>query len=248
MLLLQNVAIDECLKILITVTCAAFAVFTALMTAHRIFIRKMKRDVLKNQVSVSKKFYMKKSKRDTQKTEIVHTTLKSMCVVFALIFTLSAVDFTFVYASFAKAKSHAMVKDPDTKTYSLTLGQMRDYNRRSLKETDIGIDNLDSLKGKIIIIYRYDCSDCLELYDDLKDLENVIYLSSRTEKCAAFRDFFNPSLLKVPSGIYIRKDGKPVTLELYYSDGDVQKVMFDKDNWNRLLNIQKQDLGLSSDS
>jgi hypothetical protein len=197
---------------------------------------------------VSDKIYIKQINFISPKSETIHLVNKALCIIFTIIFAVSIADLLFVTISFNAAKSRGLVKSADANVYNLTLNDIQDYNEKSLKETNINPADFDSLKGKIVVIYRYDCEDCHKLYSELASLENVIYISSRTETGLAFREYFNPNLLKVPSGIYIRQDGKPVTLELYKSDNSTQAVSFDYDNWNRLLNIQAQDLILSEQS
>jgi hypothetical protein len=225
--MLQNMQIDAYLKLLAFTLGISLLMLIGFMIADRLFIRK----VTKNSGKI-------------KNCESAHFGLKGACIFFAISFGLSCLDAVYVLPVYTTAIAHAMTKDPDTHLYGLTINEMRDYNTKTPEESKIKPENFDTLKGKLVLIYRYDCTDCLDLHHEILDLKSnsdVIFLSSRTKTGQAFRDYFEPALAKVPSGIYIRKDGKPVTLELYYSDPETEHVKFNYENWQRLLNVQAQD-------
>ena len=219
--------IDAYLKLLVLSLGASFLLLIIFMIADRLFIKKVSKGdkLLKN-------------------PEKTHVTLKYLCIFFTVFFGLSCFDAVLTLPGFTTALSHGMTKDPNTNLYGLSVNEILDYNSKTPEESKIKPENFDTLRGKFVLVYRYDCTDCLDLHHEILDLKNnpdVIFLSSRTKTGKAFRDYFEPALAKVPSGIYIRKDGKPVTLELYYSDPETERVEFDYENWQRLLNVQAQD-------
>lgn len=173
--------------------------------------------------------------------------LKILYALLSVNLSLWIFDFGLIGLSIldAKSKGYVINGEPCERTNlndnRIKLGNVRHFSKHSMPESKIKPENFDDLRGAIVIIYRFDCSDCHILYDEFKQLENVTFISSRTKLGEAFREHFQPELSKIPSGIYIRHDGKPVTLTLSYSDPVTESVSFDFNNWERLLNIQKQD-------
>ena len=111
--------------------------------------------------------------------------------------------------AFGTALSHGMTRNPDTSKYDLTYGQVLSYNKKSLKETDI---NVEDLKGEAIIYVRYDCPDCMKLHDQLSEINDIIFISSRSELGKAARSLYDINLTEVPQGVYIDADGKSTTI------------------------------------
>lgn len=115
------------------------------------------------------------------------------------------------------AISHGMVRNPDTGIYDLTYGEMQKCNRMSIKETNIDVDDL---KGRIVIYVRYDCPDCMALHNQLAQINDVVFLASRTELGKKSREVYGISLTEVPQGAYIDIDGSSTTVNIVHHDDD----------------------------
>lgn len=122
-----------------------------------------------------------------------------------------------ILITYSTAISHGMVRNPDTGVYDLTYGEMQTCNRRSIKETNIDIDDL---KGRIVIYVRYDCPDCMALHDQLAQINDVVFLASRTELGKKSREVYGINLTEVPQGAYIDIDGSSTTVNIVHHDDD----------------------------
>lgn len=118
--------------------------------------------------------------------------------------------------AFYTAKSHGFTADADGK-YTITYGEMLYLNRNSVKETDIDVNDL---KGKAVIYVRYDCPDCVMLHSQLAELDDMIFLSSRTDKGKSARELYSIVLTEVPQGVYIDENGKATVINIMQGQGD----------------------------
>ena len=113
------------------------------------------------------------------------------------------------------AISHGMTPNINTGQYDLTYGEIQAYNKKSIKETDIDIDDL---KGKAVIFVRYDCPDCILLHDQLAQLDDMVFLSSRSTLGKSARELYDINLTEVPQGAYIDIDGNVTTISIVHRD------------------------------
>lgn len=118
---------------------------------------------------------------------------------------------------FYMAITHGMTVNPDTGQYDISYGKMLMLNRNSVKETNVDIYDL---KNKAIIYVRYDCPDCIILHNQLANINDIIFLSSRTEKGKKVREMYNINLTEIPQGVYIDADGKSTTVRITQGSGD----------------------------
>ena len=76
----------------------------------------------------------------------------------------------------------------------------------------------------LIIYYRFGCSDCESIYQELaeqlttSDNQNIYWVSTRSKQGENLRKSYPVS--KVPSGVYIKGNGHAVTLPLYDKTDD----------------------------
>lgn len=119
--------------------------------------------------------------------------------------------------TFYTALTHGMTANPDTGKYDITYGDMQMLNHYSVKESNIDINNL---KNKAIIYVRYDCPDCVILHDQLADINDIIFLSSRTDKGKTARELYSINLTEIPQGVYINADGEATTIKITQGSGD----------------------------
>ena len=119
--------------------------------------------------------------------------------------------------TFYTALTHGMTADPDTGKYDISYGEMQMLNHYSVKETNVDIN---SLKNKAVIYVRYDCPDCVILHDQLADINDIIFLSSRTDKGKAARELYNINLTEIPQGVYINADGEATVIRITQGSGD----------------------------
>lgn len=163
--------------------------------------------------------YGKKHENDKNLTKVKKT------LTFMQIITLIAFFTSGVYGGNAintaitwnTAIKHGMTADSDTGEYNITYGEMIDLNDYSIKETGIDINNL---KNQIVIYVRYDCPDCIYLHDELSKLEDVIFLSSRTDKGKAARELYNINLTEIPQGVYIDPNGNATLISIVQKTND----------------------------
>ena len=102
-------------------------------------------------------------------------------------------------------------------------------------------ENLDELKGKLVVFYRYTCPDCHAILNDVQKLlseyDDVYYLSSRSNEAFAIRQKFADIIL-VPSIMLIGTDEKPATYvaSLAIKDGN-SEIVVNIDELNEILNM-----------
>ena len=116
-----------------------------------------------------------------------------------------------ILMTFGTALSHGMTVNPDTGKYDLSYGQILSYNKTSVKETNIDVADL---KEKAIIYVRYDCPDCIKLHDQLSEIKDIIFLSSRSDLGKTARSLYDINLTEVPQGVYIDANGKSTTISI----------------------------------
>lgn len=122
-----------------------------------------------------------------------------------------------IILTFHTAITHGMTPNPDTGKYDIPYGETIMLNKYSVKETNVDISNL---KNKAIIYVRYDCPDCVLLHNQLADIKDIIFLSSRTEKGKEVREMYNINLTEIPQGVYIDADGNSTTVRITQGSGD----------------------------
>lgn len=86
----------------------------------------------------------------------------------------------------------------------LDIASMEKCTMNTPIESKLPVD----LSGCIIVVYRYDCSSCHDIYHDLanalRNERNVYYVCSRSEQGLKLRESYD--IPEVPYGIYIPKD------------------------------------------
>lgn len=123
--------------------------------------------------------------------------------------------------NFATALSHGMTTDPETGSYYITFGEMITYNKNSVKETNVKIDDLTN---KAIIFVRYDCPDCLILHDQLAEIDDIIFLSTRSELGKSAMTMYDIQLTEVPQGVYIDAEGNSTIINIMVKDDSGLKL------------------------
>lgn len=103
----------------------------------------------------------------------------------------------------------------------------------------------ENIDGSIIIYYRFGCSDCETVYNELsnavKDKENIYWISTESEQGKKLLETYPVD--SVPTGIYIRNDKYENALSytqksLITMNND--NIEFNQSGINRLLYLQKQ--------
>lgn len=157
--------------------------------------------------------------KNTEDRSIIRkaTLLRALVLILFSISGLFIGNMINLGSTFAIAISQGMTPDPETGKYSVTYGDMITFNRRSIKETDIDVN---SLKNKAVIYVRYDCPDCIMLHDQLTEIDDVIFLSSRSELGKSARDMYNIQLTEVPQGVYIDSEGNSTVISIMIQDED----------------------------
>ena len=98
----------------------------------------------------------------------------------------------------------------------------------------------DDLSGKIIIYYRFGCSDCEALYEDLSDAlfgSDFLWVSTRSRQGKALRSRY--PVQYVPSGVYISTDGTENFTHVLYGTRDGIPYL-NYDAVNRLIELQNE--------
>ena len=100
-------------------------------------------------------------------------------------------------------------------------------------------------KGKILIFYRFGCSDCEAVYDDLSKAvsdADVLWISTRSDTGKKLVEEYK--IEEVPSGVYVRENAYnnalPYTKKLLYTVNADGETEFDKTAIERLLYLQSE--------
>lgn len=95
-------------------------------------------------------------------------------------------------------------------------------------------------EGSIIIYYRFGCSDCEAVFDDLSQLvsahENIYWVASRQENGKKLLERYRVS--QVPSGVIIQKNGDYTQVLLFRQDE--RGTVLDYESFERLLTLRRQ--------
>ena len=126
-----------------------------------------------------------------------------------------------IVIQFNIALSHGMTVNPDTNEYDIVCGEMIALNKKSIKETNI---DASDLKGKAVIYVRYDCPDCVILHDQLSEINDMIFLSSRSETGKKAREMYDIALTDIPQGVYIDENGNATTIVITERENDTIKL------------------------
>lgn len=177
--------------------------------------------------------YCKTHDADSKTTKIASVMRFFVLLIFAIV-GLYAGNLIHIGTTFYTAISHGMGVDPDTGKYELSYGEMLDLNKKSIKETNIDINEL---KNKAVIYVRYDCVDCIVLHDELASIQDVIFLSSRSKRGKAARELYDIHLTEVPQGVYIDPDGNAMNIIITEGYGD--DLHIDMDQIDKLKNLIK---------
>lgn len=139
------------------------------------------------------------------------------------------------FAVYYTAQNHGL-KDTNIPVYT-----MEESNKKSPVEDTLP----DTIENSIIIYYKYGCTDCEAIYNDLskaiKNNDNIYFVSTESEQ--------GKNLLKtypvnsVPTGIYIYEQNNQtsktyIQKPLYITDNS--KTILNKTALERLLYLQKQ--------
>lgn len=152
------------------------------------------------------------------------TVLRKTTVVKALVLLLFATAGLFIgniisiIITFNTAISHGMEKNENTGQYDMSYEEIQACNKHSVAETKT---NIDELKGKAVIFVRYNCPDCIALHDQLADIKDMTFLSSRGELGKAARKIYDINLTEVPQGAYIDINGNATTISIVHHDDDM---------------------------
>lgn len=137
------------------------------------------------------------------------------------------------YDDFAKKESINIIK--------------QNINKGFIDQSDILPDDL---KGCIIIYFKYGCSDCEKIHDDIldyineKNVTDIYFVSTRSKKGIELLQQY--SVETVPSGIYIMKNPTSSTERyteiLYNMNAPASQVnTFVSKNFDKLLDYQNRE-------
>lgn len=139
------------------------------------------------------------------------TALKALVLALFSVVGLFAGNLINIAITFNTAVSHGMMPDDETGGYNIPYSEIQTLNKRSVKETDISVDEL---KGKAVIFVRYDCPDCAALHDQLANITDIVFLSSRSERGKAVRQQYDIHLTEIPQGVYIDENGNSLVVDI----------------------------------
>ena len=139
------------------------------------------------------------------------TILKTFVLIFFSVVGLLVGNLISIAITFNTAVSHGMVPDNETGDYNIPYGEVQMLNKRSMKETDIAVDEL---RGKAVIFVRYDCPDCVALHDQLAGISDMVFLSSRSELGKTVRQQYDIHLTEIPQGVYIDENGDSLVVDI----------------------------------
>ena len=118
---------------------------------------------------------------------------------------------------------------------SATIGKMAAGLLNSPYEDELPQD----LSGRLIVLYRFDCGNCHDIYPDLKNAlegREVYWVYSRSEQGRALLKEY--PVQSVPTGMYVCQDGVYYAHSLAVHDPDADVMKLNIENLNRLLHYQ----------
>lgn len=139
------------------------------------------------------------------------TVLKALILALFSVVGLFAGNLINIMITFNTAVSHGMTLNEETRSYDIPYGKVQMFNKHSIKETSISVDEL---RGQAVIFVRYDCPDCAALHDQLANITDMIFLSSRSERGKAVRQQYNIHLTEIPQGVYIDENGNSLVVDI----------------------------------
>lgn len=127
-------------------------------------------------------------------------------ILLATIFIFSGIYAISGYTTIQTAQEHGMYQK------HMTWSKIITSIEHSPKEDKLP----ENLKNTIILYYKFGCEDCESIYEDqtqaFHELKNVYWISTRSEQGKTLRKTYPVN--KVPSGVYITNDLKPVVCDL----------------------------------
>lgn len=126
---------------------------------------------------------------------------------------------------------------------TLSYSTLRVYNKHSIKETNMA---LQDLKGKAVIFVRYDCPDCLQLHNSLNQIDDIIFIASRSKLGLQTRSTYSIMLTDVPQGVYIDPNGNAITINIV--NRETNSLILDETQIIRLREMERNSLLLSDRS
>lgn len=171
-------------------------------------------------INISMKHYLKKNKEHV--SEKIEKRLITSFVVTLFISAFMFGNILIDTNTLTVALSHGMTRNKDTNKYEITMSDMNAFNKQSMKETKV--KDMESLKNQIIIFVRYECIDCLILHDEIKELDDVIFLSSRSVTGKKAIETYNIKLTEVPQGVYVHENGESTVISFVTGTGKNIKI------------------------
>ena len=164
-----------------------------------------------------------------------NTLIPSGIVLFAVAIMV-AYCISPIMTGFNKGMNHV-------KWTKLSLSEITDINSKTPDEDKLPSDT----KGSIIILYKYGCPDCSDIYDDLnkaiKDNNTKVYfITSGSPEGQKFVQDGN--ITNVPTAIYVRNEplanGATFNSVQLYSLDVHDKPYFNEQAFNRLVLLQEK--------
>lgn len=159
-----------------------------------------------------------------------------ICGVSALITIMSSLALIYGYSRYNIAVKHGLT------TKNITFEEMQTGIQNSPEEDDLP----DDLNGALIIYYKFGCSDCEAVYNDLSSAvannKNVYWVSTQSEQGKNLLEKYPVN--EVPSGVYVRIDSfngsVPFTAKQLYKTDENGNTVLDEASINRLLYLQQE--------
>lgn len=133
------------------------------------------------------------------------------------------------------------VYDPDT-----TLREISERLPVTPEESAVP----DDVSGKLLVYFRFGCSDCEavynSLYSELKNIPDVYYVSTRSEHGLELLQRY--PVEETPSAVYVYPDGTRFAKSVLHKTDDTGAVVLDRARLAELLAVRERKSGKTSET
>lgn len=128
------------------------------------------------------------------------------------------------------------VYDPDTTLHEIS---------ERLPVTPVESAVPDDVSGSLLIYFRFGCSDCEavynNLYSELKNIPNVYYVSTRSEQGLELLAKY--PVEETPSAVYVYPDGTAFAKSVLHKTDNTGAVVLDRARLAELLAVRERESG-----
>lgn len=196
-------------------------------------------------LAIIKKRKQAKADGTTDDTPTQANALPLVLAVILVVFTATSAYHAWAYAS---AIGHGAEAKSAT---NLTLSQLWEHNDKALTPSATVPDDMEKLKGSIVVVYKYGCSECEAVHDDMQKAIDEAYKENRTVYVTTSTSDIGKKIIKEadpsdgPIAVYVRIhqdniSGATVNYIVFAKKDIHDNIAFNKDGWRHLIDLQTQ--------